>query len=150
MLSRDLTPSTDRPDFSFGGASRISFTEHLDPDRSINFSSLPNSHPGSATRFRFPLCDDPEGSSAFIEIRCLSGDGTPVLDEELAHRLLCHYLITQLPGDALVETANELADLYDFYKQRVNVTRVLPKAEAIPARLGEMTVRPVYPVSDEE
>lgn len=71
---------------------------------------------------------------------------------EALHWVLCHYLLSRLPNEALDETVEDLTGLFEFYAAKARIAPPLPAPLPAPVsvRMGTTTVRPVFPVTEED
>lgn len=75
--------------------------------------------------------------------------GEPDVPEPLKARIVCQFLLSQLPDEGLAEALESLVQMWRFYQAPVVPPPALPAPARIPARLGEAYVRPVFPVTEE-
>lgn len=100
---------------------------------------------------RFPVCSDPAGLQVFIDFCLPEGNDAGALSEAEMYRLYCHVLLQQIPAEGLKETAESLDEMRDFYAAApVNQNAIAPESKTVEARLGQVFVRPVFPITDEE
>lgn len=69
--------------------------------------------------------------------------------EAIKTRIVCHFLIQHLPDNALREVWESLSEIHAFYATPARPRLSAPQPALMPATLGPVTVRPVFPVSEE-
>ncbi len=75
------------------------------------------------------------------------------LPESLRFRLICHFLVSMLPEEGLIDAFEELREMVKFYHATAElkpVDRLFPPGKPIKATVRNSYVRPVYPITDEE
>lgn len=96
------------------------------------------------------MCEDPTGFQAFVDL-CLPAGDDVTLSEADVYRLYCHLLLQHIPTEGLKETAESLDEMCNFYSAPNTPQKGLaPSTLAVPARAGQVFVRPVFPITDEE
>ena len=73
-----------------------------------------------------------------------------ILTESDANRLLCHMLIQHLDEHGLSEAREALADMVRFYDIPTAPLLPMPESRSIPVRVTDSSVRPVFPVTEED
>lgn len=143
------TLSTDRPDSSSGGVSRIAFIARCDPETQGWVSA--EDVPSRTLQFEFPVCDRPGAFSASFNLCLHSTEDSIALTEAELHRLRCYLLIHRLPDAGLKEAEEELSEMCEFYSRPVPPPKPLPPApKSVPVKVGATVIRPVFPITDEE
>ena len=90
------------------------------------------------------------GPSLVIGVHLIGASGPFGIPEPVLDRLRCHFLLTQLPDQAVPDAMECLADMVGFYENPPPPYRLLPQGPPITGTIGETIVRPVYPVTDLE
>jgi hypothetical protein len=126
------TSSTDKPDCFSDGASRIDFTLRSDPETQDRIQG--EGAVGTSLSFAICLGDTETGSSAEAELL----------------RERCILWVRCLPDAGLKEADEELSGIYEFYNTRPALSKEPAAPKSVLATKGMTSVRPVFPVTDEE
>jgi len=147
MSSRALMPSTDRLGSFSAGASRTNFIERCDP---LPFESEDSDEgTGPYRRFRFSVCNHPDGMQAIFDI-CVHGEGeTVTLSKTDWYRLYCHAMVQQLPDSAFEEVVEALNRMYEFYHESPALLIPPPPPQSVRARITGSYTAPVYPFMED-
>lgn len=72
-------------------------------------------------------------------------------DLEIILRMLAHFLINCLPGDALPEVCETMADIHDYHVTRANYLYAAhpPAREVMKANIGRTYERPAFGLAEE-
>ena len=148
MSSPALTLYTDRPDYSSAGASKMIFIKPCDPTQ-FDFDDS-DEQMATIHCFPFPNCSQTDGMEAFVGV-CVPEDSEGFqLSEAQSSRLLCHFLVQQLPDLAFEEAVESLTGMYEFYRESpVALLSPPPPIQSVKARITGSYTAPVYPVTEE-
>jgi hypothetical protein len=98
-----------------------------------------------------PVYQSTGGSPFFVQGAPLLGafdDGE--LPAPVVNRLICHALIQHLQDSGLPEARERLAEMVSFYDNPPPTCRQLPHGAEVTVTMGPPTIRPVYPVTEED
>jgi hypothetical protein len=85
----------------------------------------------------------------WVSFHVLGTSGTVDPPEPLKYRLVCDWLLTQLPDEGLPEALESLAQMWRFYRIPVTEPPMAPALASVLACWGATYVRPVFPVTEE-
>lgn len=149
MRSKDLTPSTRPQDDFFDGALQTAFTKRWDLGQLNEMVQTSGGHPS----LLLELSGDFPGAHVthLVSYNLLETDETQVLPiDQLLQRIVCHLLVSRIPGQGLPELCESVGEIYEYYKSRSLVHPVLPPShQEIPARQGKSYERPTFYASEE-
>lgn len=70
--------------------------------------------------------------------------------DQLLQRIVCHLLVSRIPGEGLPELCQSVGEIYEYYKSRSLIPPALPPPhQEIPARQGKSYERPTFYASEE-
>jgi hypothetical protein len=72
------------------------------------------------------------------------------IPEAVMNRLFCHVLIQHLQDRGLPEAVDRLSDMVGFYENPPPIYRQLTHGPTVVVKMGASTIRPVYPVTEED
>lgn len=77
--------------------------------------------------------------------------GAPGYETGIALRVLCHYLINNIPDEGLAELCQSIADIHDYYITRAHHLRSLPlpSRDVLKAKSGATYERPAFGLAEE-
>jgi hypothetical protein len=109
--------------------------------------------PGESTEsdhwFRFPVCEQPCGMHAYLDVCVPSDSESFSLTETEAYRLFCHIVVQRLPARAFREAVESLGQMFEYYR---DIPRTLPAPAdppSVKARITGSHTAPVYPVTED-
>jgi hypothetical protein len=99
--------------------------------------------------FRFPVCEQPHGMHAYLDL-CVSSDREEFsLSETEAYRLYCQIMVQHLPASAFAEAVESLSQIFEFY---LKCPGALPAPATFPSVKVTITgshTAPVYPITED-
>jgi hypothetical protein len=77
--------------------------------------------------------------------------GPPQYDKSVFLRAVCHFLLTKLPDDGLIDVCRSIVDAYEYYVQSPTVLRPyeVHKFQPVKAKAGRTYERPSFPIAEE-
>lgn len=84
-----------------------------------------------------------------VSFHDLSTSGEAEVPEPLKVRIVCHFLLSQIPDEGMAEALETLVGMWLFYRTPVSPPPALPAPVRIPVELRKTYVRPVFPVTEE-
>lgn len=126
--SLDLIFSTDKPEPSSGGVSQVNYIRQCDP---IRLDSNTEESTESDTWFRLPLCEQPRGMRAYLDL-CIPRESEALsLSETETYRLFWHIVLQRLPANAFGEAVVPLSQMLCGEPRQANSSRLgFPSARA--------------------
>jgi hypothetical protein len=71
--------------------------------------------------------------------------------QEIILRMVAHFLVNRLPGNALPEVCETMADIFEYHVSRANYLNAAqaPTQELIKANVGTIYERPAFGLAEE-
>ncbi len=76
----------------------------------------------------------------------------PIYGADTAYRIVCHFLLSLIPGGGLAEVYDAIRDVYNYHVTtgpRVNASLELPVRGVISARVSRSYERPGFGIAEE-
>ncbi len=145
MSGKSLISSNRKLGVSSGGVLQLDYMKQW----SQPLSKTQGTEPG---RILFwPWQQTGEDLSVFHLAAFRISQTTGVLGTEALLRVLCYRLLDQMPEQGLHELFEVMKEIFEFYHARIeNQTLSLPEPRKVKAKLGDATIRPVFPVVENE
>jgi hypothetical protein len=113
----------------------------LEPGTSIHFPGLT----------LFMETEYPSGEMNYwISLKIPGTTGGTEIPEDVKFRLFCISILQQLPNEGLLEAAESLLRMWEFYRVPFVSTPALPPLSAQIVELGQTYVRPTFYVTEED
>ncbi len=148
MPSKDLTPLTSSPIYSFGGASGT---------RCTRYSLLPVEFHESETSPHFPgfrlfmETESPAGQvDHWISLKIPGTSGGTELPDEFRYRFLCYFYLDNLPEQGLQEAAESLVRMWEYYRVPFVPAPALPPPTTSVVEIGPTYTRPTFYVNEDD
>lgn len=140
MSLKPSTASTDMPDDFLGGVSLTNYTSPWSHSPWIDTDIT------DTTRIVLQWIQPDAGTRVSLSADFL--DNPPRRDELV--RLLCHFVLGQVPTEGLDEVGDTLAGIYNFYTERAQADKLLPSPTTVEtAALGKAYDREPFYITEE-